>query len=40
MEKKKSNEKLTEKEDKKLKEYRDIIDGYKLSRLKKYLINF
>jgi len=31
MEKKKSNEKLTEKEDKKLKEYRSIIDGSKLS---------
>jgi len=31
MEKKKSNEKLTEKEDKKLKDYRDIIDGNKLS---------
>ena len=31
MEKKKSNEKLTEKEDKKLKEYRDIIDSSKLS---------
>ena len=31
MEKKKSNEKLTEKEEKKLKEYKDIIDGSKLS---------
>jgi hypothetical protein len=31
MDKKKSNEKLTETEDKKLKEYRDIIDGNKLS---------
>lgn len=31
MEKKKSNEKLTEKEDAQLKEYRDIIDGNKLS---------
>ena len=31
MEKKKSNEKLTVEEDKKLKEYKDIIDGSKLS---------
>lgn len=31
MEKKKSNEKLTAEEDKKLKEYKDIIDGSKLS---------
>jgi len=31
MEKKKSNEKLTETEDEKLKEYREIIDGNKLS---------
>lgn len=31
LEKKKSNEKLTEKEDKKLKEYKNIINGYKLS---------